>query len=363
MMFSDSDFRSIRDGKFTLDFVEATLTQLGSDDPVVLAGSGSVTQDASGNLKFKFYTKIQNQKVLQRLSGRWFLTPGVIIEEDQYYVLIGKDRFDNSWEARRVHPDFSISFVNNSCVVNAEIRSIGTRHEVHGGRQKSVKVFLIPGEHQFPYNDSQIGTEEQGFSKCTLYLGEGRTCEVRTTRGSVLVTIEPGGRELDEYSIRVLDAVSIACGSLLRPQAELSLSGDVAVSTVFSADVGKDKLSPPISLGGSKTKEFESVVRALVDCDSTVFHSVFGFWYRVLRAFDNGLENAAVVLTTAIEGVLKVAFQGLVYPNAEAAEEVDGAKAAIKGMNTLTPAMRNRLLSSLAQLGSPTAFRVLKDLA
>jgi hypothetical protein len=64
-------------------------------------------------------------------------------------------------------------------------------------------------------------------------------------------------------------------------------------------------------------KNIEALVQAFLKTEKQPLSPIVGYWYRVLGAWDGDLENRALVLTTAIEGVVKTHFSDLGIPDEE----------------------------------------------
>ncbi|MEQ6494585.1 hypothetical protein [Pseudomonas aeruginosa] len=175
-----------------------------------------------------------------------------------------------------------------------------------------------------------------------------------------------GGNSREAYFKRVVESIGVAVGAHLVPQAEIEVSGNERSQIVRSLNKGASeghRLLPPIPVQHPHHfAGFQDFVRAYVNRFSEPFSQLAGFWYRILTGFDNGLENQALVLTTAIEGVLKAYFQSEGQPDEEFLRQVTDAIPKIKELNNLEPRARERILSTLGNAKNPTPSNALKSL-
>lgn len=79
------------------------------------------------------------------------------------------------------------------------------------------------------------------------------------------------------------------------------------------------------------------------------FSDLFGFWHKVNRAWQSGIENASLSLGVAIEGILKTYFGEHGLPDDEIAQQANAAKEILGGLD-LGARIRDRLFGSIGGL-------------
>lgn len=89
---------------------------------------------------------------------------------------------------------------------------------------------------------------------------------------------------------------------------------------------------------------------------------LIGFWHKIYRAWQAGLENVALLLTVSVEGMVKTHLLNYGLPDTET---LDHIKEAVGKVNTidLDRKLKERLLSSLGHMKSPTVKGALFGMA
>lgn len=369
-MLSEKDLCSIAKNEFELQFLKARLVQQTTDNPDSYSGSGSISQSSDGTLHLKMYCLLHSSEELTkeflRLNNAFSHEPGQLIDERDYFAFEGTDLSGQVWKTANIWLKINLSFTGG-VVVEAELRSIESRDVGPSGSSGiRRKLFIVPGSYQFPFNRGQPGTIEAGFSAATLDLGDGRTCEVKTRDGSLVVSVQFQAADSERYPECVLEALAICVGAHLVAQVEISIITSEHAQIIRRLDRNASqhyRLSPPIPVGQPDALAgVQAFIQQYLQWTKEPYSQLAGYWFRVLVAFHSGLENQALVLTTAIEGVLKAHFPELGSPDEPFLREVDDAKPVI-GKLTIGTRVRGRLLNSLASAKGATPSNALKALA
>jgi hypothetical protein len=366
-MFSNDDYEKILRNEFCLEFIEATLIQQGEGSSKTYKGSGAITLSQDGQLMLKMYCKLAALDESQYFTFESLsLEPGVIIGVEHYYSFEGVDFRGGLWKAINLHVEENVSFPASGCIVTSKVRQIENRSELSGRRSRNWNTAVVPGKYRIPFNAGQQGTTEPGFSSCKIDLGGGRSCSIHTLKRSIVINVDLQDQDPEQYPARVVEAVGLACGARLLPQVEAIESQGCVRSILRSVNVSareRHRLIPPVQCDISQHQHFANLVRAVVSYRGDCYPQLRRFWHGVLMSSDSGLENEALVLTTAIEGVLKVGFPDEGKPEQSFLDELEDAKQKIRAVKGLAAGARDRLLGALGNARSPTAKKALRALA
>lgn len=368
---SEKDLGCITRNEFAIEFLKARLVQQTQENPDSYSGSGSISQSSDGKLHLKMYCPLDSSdditKEFQRLNSAFSREPGQLIEEQDYFAFEGADLFGHVWKAKNIWPKIHVSFPSGGVIVEAELNCTESRNE-RPARSTSTqcKVFVVPGLYQFPFNRGQLGTTEPVFSAATIDLGNDRTCEVKTKDGSLVVSVQFHAADSERYPDCVLEALGICVGAHLVPQVEITIAQTERMQIIRCLDRNAARhyrISPPLPVGQPDALQgIQAFIQHYLQKTTEPYSQLAGYWFRVLVAFHSGLENQALVLTTAIEGVLKAYFLELGYPDETFLKEIDDAKPVIEKL-TIGARALGRIKSSLGSAKGATPSNTLTALA
>lgn len=370
-MLTPAELSKIADKDFTLEFLRAKLVQQGSAQPRVYEGPGSIFQDPSGALRLTLYCLVECPKELAdeffaELNGQ-ALTPGQLVGPDYYYSFEGIDLTGQTWTASDVAIEVHTGISAGGRIVHSKrLRQIQSKvASAYGGVGRA--TLIIPGSFRVPFTRGQPDTAEVGFSACTLQLGAATTASLKTKDGALVVDLMLTNEDPTAYVQRVLEALGIAIGALLRPQVEAILvSGEqrLVIRSLDDSASHSHRLLSPVQTGSpSGFDDFQAFVVKFIAAFDKPYEQFADYWFRVLSVFGNTLENQALVLTTATEGVLKAYFPEEIKPDAKYVQELADAKPQIEAKAlAIGERARKRLLSSLENAKFPTASNALRAL-
>ncbi|RMV38630.1 hypothetical protein ALP12_05612 [Pseudomonas savastanoi pv. phaseolicola] len=370
MLLDNKEIESVIENSLSIDFVSMVLTQNAIDDPRKYSGPGSIFLDADGVIHLKMYHVYQDDEDIQRDFGDSFnddgLLPGKMIGDQHYYSLKAVDMKGRQWISSHISLSGNTSFPARGKIIETSLQKIILAHaRTEGDEPKEEHAYIVfPGKYKIPCNTFEKGEKGTSLTICKLNLGD-YNCEIKKRdsymdmliRGSSVMTI-------DKYSNILIESVSICVGAFLRPKLRIESSKEARLAVIYSA--GKpstQELQFPID--GMTTREsthLEEFVRKYTKKIGEPFTELFGYWYRVFSESSGELENRALVLTTAIEGLLKKYFQEHGSPDSEFIAQVNDAKPKIKVVE-IGKRVKDRILSSLGNAVSPTAKNSLHSLA
>lgn len=370
-MISEKDLGSIAKNEFEIEFFKGRLVKQTLENPDSYSGSGSISQSSDGKLHLKMYCLLDSSdgitKEFQRLNNAFNQEPGQLIDEQDYFAFEGADLFGHVWKAKNIWPKTHVSFPTGGVIVEAELSSTENRDE-GPARSASIqsKIFVVPGLYHFPFNRGQPGTTEPGFSAATIDLGDDRTCEVKTKDGALVVRVQYKAVDSEPYPDCVLEALGICVGAHLVPQVEITIAPAERVQVIRRLDRNAAKhyrISTPLPVEQPDALPgVQAFIQQYLQWTTEPYSQLAGYWFRVLIAFHSGLENQALVLTTAIEGVLKAYFPELGYPEKTFLKEIDDAKPVIEKLTIGSRAL-GRIKSSLGNAKDATPRNALVALA
>jgi hypothetical protein len=362
---SPKDMDRVLSNTFALEFLKAKLTQKDTSEPVTYSGPGSVTQDADGHLQLKLYHLYQASSDMvaevNSALGAGSLEPGKIIEDHHYFDFEGFDVYGKRWTSPHIWISGDVSFPSNGRVVTGQLKRIECETPIAGEPTPpgagivQFAQFYIPGTFSIPFNLAEKTDNRIGMSACKIEL-ENANCTIRKHETHLEVVVESATAISDEWLIRLLEGISVAIGSRLRPQlrnAKLGASRQVAIYSVVARS-DASRLPPPIPTNyPHQAAELARFVALFVSKVATNHSQLVGYWYRVLRAFPNDLENSALVLTTSIEGLIKVHFLSLGNPDEEFLKQLAEAEPLLKEIK-IGERARSRILSTIGNAKSPS---------
>lgn len=361
-MFTEKDLTAIQSHEFTIDLVRATLVQQVPTAPTTYTGPGSITQTAEGQLHLKMYCQFSSEALMDEFrdfGAGSSLQPGQLIGPENYFALEAVDLTGHVWRATDLWLNTTIGMTSSAGIVRSKLRRVENRinrDEASHSSSRRQKLVVVPGTHRFPFTRSQPNTLEPGFSACEFDLGDGNKCEIRTRGQSVVITTELPDVDPEDYHQRVIDALSLCVGMHLVPQVELTsteLFRSKLIRSVGKVSDDDPKLLPPIRTDSPHAfSGMQEFVQAYLRRIDQPFAQLAGYWYRVLTASHSGLENQALVWTTAIEGLLKTCFPNHGEADEDFVAQVEAAIPVVRALEIGTRA-RDRMLSTL---GSAKGF-------
>lgn len=371
MIFSAEEIEKILGSDFVLDCSAIRLMQKKDGAAKEYQGPGSIFQDRDGRLRLKMYHSFSpGYDISGELTGGFFgsgLSAGKIIDDEFYYSLEAIDFSGRVWTSDYIWVSGNTSFVVNAKLIEADLKDISNESKRNGvnGEPRIRAHYIIPGDYKFPCNKSERSEGGVARSLCEMD-SESFKLTMKKREGWMELAVENcrDSRATDFVSL-LLEAVSIGLGRYLRPVIQAVVYNGSIVNTIFSkGNEGDEKsLAPPIPVrlptDSLYLKEFIEQYLQVID---EPLSPLFGYWYRVLSGESGELENRALVLTTAIEGVLKEYYSGHGLPDQDFISQIGSAIDLVK-KGELGERIRSRLLSNLGHAKSATPKGALLGLA
>ena len=343
--------KAVVEGKFTLDLPRCELRQCGTETPLVLSGAGFVDQMADGDLALRIFVneKYDVREGMNKL-GFGAITSGVIIPASSYYDITGTAQDRASWRAEHqsVSPSFGVgTAIRMSLSYLEKIETFPSSAAV------VVKRWFVPGEIELPWHEvTQTGCSwrrdrfESGGADFAWAIE-------KTDDGIDVQFTAKNGQPLEPHATRFMQALEMLVGRPLRPLVTSTVSGNERITRVHRRPTKeRSSLEPPIQLGHFEPGDAHRFLSCCLHpaglppgTDDQLL-VLYRFWWRILRAHQGDIENSSLVLSVAIEGVLKELFLSRHDADAEFCHLVDAAKPAI-GRLKIHERVRSSLSTSL----------------
>lgn len=365
---------ALAEGRFELAFARCELRQRGTDEPHVLIGSGFLAQDHDGALLLRMAAHDERtdvQVLKMKFSQSW--AAGQLIPEAAYYDLIGWTVDGTEWQAERVSP--SMDYGMHGTAARIRLRRVETKEQWQHRAERATVTVSIPEELDLPWHEwtstSQLSGAVNKFRHDTgQFSWLAHKANDQTTVG---FSVE--GENVEPAFTYFWRALSIVLGRLIEPQQFSIAEGLWRISRLASRSNSphKRKLAPPVRGLRPDADDTHAFIRAFLehstrepfetDVDGEGGHSelIYRHWHRILRAWEKDLENSALVLSVAIEALIKETFANEHDVDAEFIAQLDRAKPILKKA-ALDERARNCVLASIGNARTPRVGDVLRRL-
>lgn len=342
--------KDVAEGKFTLSLPHCELRQCGADTPLVLAGVGFVDQGPDGDLALRmFVTEKHDVRATMKSLGFGTLTSGVIIPTSEYYDVSATAQNGATWRAERqsINPIFG---------AKTEVRVALTHWEkvdmLPRPAAVAVERWFIQSEFELPWH-MQSGDRRDWARDLFAFDDDDFAWALQKEDGGVNAQFTAKRQPLEPHATRFMRALEMLRGRSLRPLITSTVSGKERTFRIHRRPKPERlSLGPPIDLGRFEPGDAHRFIACCLHLAKEPSNAgdplltLYRFWWRILRAHQGDIENSSLVLSVAIEGVLKALFPPSPDANAEFRRLVDAAKPAI-GSLEVDERVRSSLLASL----------------
>lgn len=348
--------KDVAEGKFTLSLPRCELRQCGTETPLILSGAGFVDQGADGDFTLRmFVTEKYDVRVGMNTLGFGLFTSGVIIPESSYYDLTATAQSGATWRAER-------QSVNPSFGVRTELRIPLTYLEKVDQLPRttavSVKRWFIPGEFELPWH-VQSGARRDWRQDRFEFSDDSFAWALQQAEGGVDAMLTVRSQPLEPHAMHFMQALEMLLGRSAQPLMTGTVSHNERITRVYRRPkMDRSSLGPPLDLRHAEPGDahrFLSCCLHQAEPPPTMEDQIlvlYRFWWRILRAHQGDIENSSLVLSVAIEGVLKALFLSEHDADAEFCDLVDAAKPAI-GRLDIDERVRSSISTSLKNAVTP----------
>lgn len=234
------------------------------------------------------------------------------------------------WRAEKLWLEGDVSFPAGGRIVKANIRSLqAVEPRTQFGHQLNATGYaVIPGRYRFPSRRVEWNESREKYGKCELNL-QGKLCTVLCYEDRLEIRFEiPASAPVEEYAQRLLQAIGFSIGAFLSPILEGTndQSDRYQIVNARRKDIEVARILPPIPTSFPQHEaNIEGLVNSFLSRAPEPYPKFLGYWYRILISTDGDVENQALVLSTAIEGVAKTYFCEQLKADDMYVAEVDAA--------------------------------------
>jgi len=368
MRFTDEAIESIVESKYHIECILIELTRQEGDSTFRFAGPGCLSQNEDGQLLLKCYhTFDDDDELFQSWKASIGNTlPGEIIPEGMYFTMEAMDMEGNIWKAEDVLIGGHFSIQVNGVVIESIIMQIRSESErvAHANNEKSSAYIIIPGSHSVPCNEWEDMGTKRTMSVCRIKWSES-DISLKVRKKYLFVAINGPSASLDPgIQNRIAEVLSIVFGKMCHIVLSNYCADRVCVSTIMAVpktDPNKQIPSLIRHRDPRNYQSFESFLQCYLSSIRQPYGIYFEYWHRINRAWQGGIEIAALAVTTAIEGVLKESFSEYLGPDEEFKLQAGAAKEAILSLD-LGERIKSYLCSSLGNASMGTAKNGLRNL-
>ena len=370
---SSKELTALREGNFELHSVSMRLESV-VEGGRVFTGSGSIRQTSNGELNFTLYTpeEVSIIEVLQGFTISSSVPVGTIIPENKYFRLSAVDVQGRQWICNRFLPDINSGQVGTICTGKLDEIIYDTEAD------PSITDFLfleIFDDVKLPYNIPTVINKTAGdresishslnilqFDACGFKFTlekEAESLQLRATATEARIT--------EFFETRVIETLQFVLArplvwSMMIKQSEGRKR--THIRRTFSENL-RYKIKPPIAITAAKPdwfcKLFELYLNYVNEFDEDKLHPVSAQMRTVCRASIGNVETSSLILSVAIESILKYVYQTKFHLTAE---EKKWIKTAQKYFRTWEgpEGLSKRITGLFSVFGNPSAAMRLDEL-
>lgn len=359
MIFNKETIDKLISNSLEIDCIDICLTQKTDKNPLMYKGPGTIHQDEHGILQLKSYSKTNElSKELSHILK--YNPPGKFIADDNYFTLKAVDMYGNEWLADNILISTSGSIPNSCLVIKSKLREIESIKQINtrSNTENNYLLIIVPGKCDIPCNEKEdLLTSGSRLNKAVFSANE-IDLEFKKLDNCLIIEANANPENLEKNTyIKLIEALSIITGLIVRPVVIRNTQKDRDTVKIISVDNSFTNKKFPLPIKHSTPADLESFTcfleKYLINID-VPFSELFGFWHKINRAWQGGIENTSLSLGVAIEGIVKTYFIKLGMPDGEIIQQAEEAKQILKNMD-LGQRIKDRLLGSIDGLLNNTS--------
>jgi hypothetical protein len=370
-MFTPTAIEAILSNKYSEDFFDISFTQNKDENPVQYRGPGTIYQNEKGEIRVKLFHAAATDVGyhLSLFFGKDNLAPGKLLPKHHFYTLTINEH-NRTWTAEYIYLDNDLHVSDDGVLIDTKINKISIiekRQFIKGGQNFATAHVL--GKYSLPANKEKVTKYCSSISITTLDINKVKyEIEEEENHIEIHAELEYKDNPLEEIKI-FLEALSIALGKHLVPVILTGGNKDTFTTSIYSQkNTSKHrKLEQPLPRfiihNPESLNEFISKYSITITRPLSI---IYRYWHRLFSSSDDSFENRDLIITTAVEGLLKELYKELGLPDKEFCEYIDEAKNIItsssleinkRALSRITSSLNNALLFSPKQ-----ALNSLQDL-
>ena len=290
---------------FEIDCNDIYLTQKIDKNPLKFTGPGTIRQDEHGTLQLKLFSKTSGPEKVFSYSIK-HNQPGKFLSDDNYFTLKAIDMSGDEWHSDNICISINMSLSNSSQVIQSELEKIETIK--HNGTQSNTEendfVIISPGQYKIPCNEITNLPNGVRCRNRAVFSANKINFEFETLDNCLIIkaNARPENLEKEAY-LKLLQALNIITGHIIRPVVIENTQKDINTLEIKSVDYSFANNESPFPFNHSTPANFESFTcfleKYLINIDAP-FSYLYGYWYKINRAWQTGIDNASLSLGVAI---------------------------------------------------------------
>jgi len=358
---------SLLAGDLEMPMSDCMLRQCGGDSPIVYKGPGLLTQEPGKSIRLRvFAAPVDHSEAFNREFKR-DLTPGKLVPDSQYYNFEGKDPYGTIWRANRISIETDFG---SGTYVRARPRNLEKTEERSKPPERPVVAAFLPGKIELPWH---AVTENGERGRLVDRFERKSGCfewRIETTDDGAWLVFKCENSPVEPRFDVFLRGLSILTGRWLKPICISIYEGDSQTTRMLNRlhEPDTEKLLAPIGTQRDFAEDSHlflerfmgkaSDKRAEGDGSCDLAHR---YWHRILRARESDIENSSLVLSVAVEGLIKKTLLSETDADPEFVKQVEEAEPILKKAG-LGPRALSCVLSSLGNAKHPKVQDALQRL-
>ena len=369
-MLNNEEIKSILDHTFEIELGQITLVQ-GNDEPIVLEGPGNIFQDETGILNLKMYHKFEDDGriLLDKFYRPNRFKSGEIISESEFYRLEATDFFGNKWQAEnisRISPNFSIPA--SGAVFKAKLKEISHQSECPHSDVSIENLYLF-GEYDIPVNELEdLGERGKHFNKLRFKANQFEFLFRKFEKGLHLTVTGKKESISLNFENHIIEALSIIFGKIIDPLLIINAQSGIQKIRIRSVDSLQMNSPLPSAILTHPHPEFKGMRTLLgkyikhFSIRSHKSEVLYGYWHKINRSYQTGIENAALSITVSIEGIIKSFFKNSMHPDINLRNKARISRRLI-AKSEIDEDIKNRILTHMGSIGNVSPKLALRRLS
>jgi hypothetical protein len=351
--------------RFSADFRHITLTQLGSPDPLMIDGVGSISQDEFGVLRLKLFQ--QSPLNTRRIQKYHKEKSDGNISSAGACRLQAIDYTGGTWTCDYLKTKELLYMGSDGCtgIFSSEVGRLERSHGIPSCFQASSFEGIIPFEFDLPYNlgaDGKRNSYPERLVKFTF--GKMTKVEIQQCDGYTAIKISNKFELISERLIELLiQGLSIAIGRNLK-FIWWEIIGEHfyhGLISEFDFELSRTSLRPPLDQHSGI--HFLNFLKLYIEFGLKHNHNYFGYWEKLHASWASGLVVAALPLSVYIEGVVKEFYPTLMMADAALIDEINLTIEAVDNLIDMDSKIKERVRNRIRGIARGTITNGLRALA
>jgi len=365
---NSDEITAIMENRYSIDCVQLVLApQLPGTDQKKHRGAGLISQAPDGSFSLKMYC---NGNVLPRdVFPRLDWKAGELIHEEYYYRLTANDIKGRQWEAKWIIPDIHSGPDPNGYIVHADIRELSYSSDLYDEVATYYAGIYFPGDINIPFNtavtEKKMVDGQRRSSSVNLNVSKFSACdiefEIEKDVGWLMLNALSDTAIDDALVMRLVESLQFVLARSLSWSIVELIHGKTRKVRVKSSqrNVNKSRVQPPVHFQAVDRSNkvwslFGRYLSHTKTYDEELWHPVFRWIHAVIESGCSSLDTESLILSVAIEGLLREEFDNLYYRNAELQKQIEDVRCGMEKL-VLEPSFKNRVFGFFGNMLKPRA--------